>query len=716
MDGALSELARNYGISTEFWDWQGHQRLIEESTIIGILAAMNVDASSPEAIQQAIAEKLERPWRRALPPVVVLRQSTPERGVAVHLPHGESVELTLRLEHGQDVIVLEQVENLTDPRIIDGVEIGEATFWVPADLPVGYHRLSCHTSSSFAETTLIVTPDALPLPSRGWGYAAQLYSIRSENNWGFGDFQDLADLATWSATQQFANYVLINPIHAAQSAPPLEPSPYLPSTRRYVNPLYLRPEAIREYALLNDYQKAEIEALRLSVADDPRGQTTVLRNEVWLAKLTALKMIHELGLRPARKMALEQYRREQGRALSDFATWWVLCHHLGEDWRTWPEEYRRPTSPEVSEFRTSHAEEIAFAEWLQWVAQVQLSSAQDEARNAGMRYGICCDLAVGVNKSGAETWMMPDLYAHGVSVGAPPDAYNQLGQDWGQPPWRPDRLAELGYSPFRDLVRGALAHAGGIRIDHIIGMFRLWWILEGDDPNRGAYVYYDHEALIGIIALEAQRADAVVIGEDLGTVEDWVRDYLISRGILGTSVAWFEQWDGSPLPAEVWRSACMASVTTHDLPPTAGFLAFEQVRIRAELGLLTEPFEEELNKARREQDSYLNFLRERGYLREVQAGNELSPPADEAEAIMLALHRFLVATPARLLNAALVDAVGERRAQNQPGTVDEYPNWRVPLGDASGRPLLLEEIYRSKSAMRLASVMNDFTNVAEPWA
>ena len=160
----------------------------------------------------------------------------------------------------------------------------------------------------------------------------------------------------------------------------------------------------------------------------------------------------------------------------------------------------------------------------------------------------------------------------------------------------------------------------------------------------------------------------------------------------------------------------MASVTTHDLPPTAGFLAFEQVRIRAELGLLTEPFEEELNKARREQDSYLNFLRERGYLREVQAGNELSPPADEAEAIMLALHRFLVATPARLLNAALVDAVGERRAQNQPGTVDEYPNWRVPLGDASGRPLLLEEIYRSKSAMRLASVMNDFTNVAEPWA
>ena len=715
MDGALIDLARQHGIATEFWDWQGNQRLIEESTIVGVLAAMSVDASSPEAIQLELVEKMERPWRRTLPAVVVLTQSAAERGVDVHLPHGDSVQVTLRLEHGQDVIELVQVENLTPPRVIDGIEIGEATFWIPSDLPMGYHRLSCRTSSSLAETTLIVTPDALPLPSRGWGYAAQLYSIRSQKNWGFGDFQDLADLATWSATQQFTDYVLINPIHAAQSAPPLEPSPYLPSTRRYVNPLYLRPEAIREYAQLTDFEKAEIETLRLGVVNDPRGETTILRDEIWTAKLTALKQIYDQGLSAPRRMALDRYRREQGRSLSDFSTWWVLCHHLGEDWRVWPEAFRRPTSPEVTDFRTEHADEIAFAEWLQWVAQVQLSSSQDEAKNAGMRYGICNDLAVGVSKSGAETWMMPDLYARGVSVGAPPDAYNQLGQDWGQPPWRPDRLAELGYSPFRDLVRGSLAHAGGLRIDHIIGMFRLWWILDGDDPSRGAYVYYDHQALIGIIALEAYRADAVVIGEDLGTVEDWVRDYLISRGILGTSVAWFEKKDGAPLPPTEWRAACMASVTTHDLPPTAGFLAFEQVRIRAELGLLTEPLEDEMAKARQEQNSYLHFLKEHGYLSELQGGSELALPESDTEAVVLALHRFLVASPARLLNAALADAVGERRAQNQPGTVDEYPNWRVPLGDESGRPILLEEIYRSKPAMRLSSVMNGFANVAEPW-
>lgn len=715
MDGALIDLARQHGIATEFWDWQGNQRLIEESTIVGVLAAMSVDASSPEAIQLELVEKMERPWRRTLPAVVVLTQSAAERGVDVHLPHGDSVQVTLRLEHGQDVIELVQVENLTPPRVIDGIEIGEATFWIPSDLPMGYHRLSCRTSSSLAETTLIVTPDALPLPSRGWGYAAQLYSIRSQKNWGFGDFQDLADLATWSATQQFTDYVLINPIHAAQSAPPLEPSPYLPSTRRYVNPLYLRPEAIREYAQLTDFEKAEIETLRLGVVNDPRGETTILRDEIWTAKLTALKQIYDQGLSAPRRMALDRYRREQGRSLSDFSTWWVLCHHLGEDWRVWPEAFRRPTSPEVTDFRTEHADEIAFAEWLQWVAQVQLSSSQDEAKNAGMRYGICNDLAVGVSKSGAETWMMPDLYARGVSVGAPPDAYNQLGQDWGQPPWRPDRLAELGYSPFRDLVRGSLAHAGGLRIDHIIGMFRLWWILDGDDPTRGAYVYYDHQALIGIIALEAYRADAVVIGEDLGTVEDWVRDYLISRGILGTSVAWFEKKDGAPLPPTEWRAACMASVTTHDLPPTAGFLAFEQVRIRAELGLLTEPLEDEMAKARQEQNSYLHFLKEHGYLSELQGGSELALPESDTEAVVLALHRFLVASPARLLNAALADAVGERRAQNQPGTVDEYPNWRVPLGDESGRPILLEEIYRSKPAMRLSSVMNGFANVAEPW-
>jgi 4-alpha-glucanotransferase len=285
-----------------------------------------------------------------------------------------------------------------------------------------------------------------------------------------------------------------------------------------------------------------------------------------------------------------------------------------------------------------------------------------------------------------------------MQVGAPPDAFNQMGQDWGQPPWRPDRLAEAGYEPFRDLIAGVLRHAGGVRIDHILGLFRLWWVPVGNSPAVGTYVYYDHEAMIGVLALEAHRAGAVVVGEDLGTVEPSARDYLRQRGILGTSILWFENGsDGRPLPAEYWREYCLASVTTHDLPPSAGYLAGDHVRLRDDLGLLTRTVEEELEADDAAQDAWLSELRSRGLL---------EPEATEEETVR-ALHEYLTLTPARLLCVALPDAVGDRRTQNQPGTTDEYPNWRVPLADPAGEPIRLENVLKSARAASLASVVRD---------
>jgi 4-alpha-glucanotransferase len=295
------------------------------------------------------------------------------------------------------------------------------------------------------------------------------------------------------------------------------------------------------------------------------------------------------------------------------------------------------------------------------------------------------DLAVGVSPGGADAWAYQDVLATGLTGGAPPDDYSQLGQDWQQPPWRPDRLAELGYAPLRDLFRATLRHAGGLRIDHIIGLFRLWWIPAGQPATAGTYVHYDHEAIIGILALEAQRAGAVIIGEDLGNVEPWVRTYLVERGILGTSILWFESdGRGGPLPAEQWRRDCLASVTTHDLPPTTGYLAGDQVRLRDELSLLTRPFEEERAADDAAKATWLDGLIGAGLLDRQDAG--------DPHAVVIALHRFLARTPSRLRCAALTDLVGERRTQNQPGTRDEYPNWRVPLADAAGRPILLDEI------------------------
>ena len=270
----------------------------------------------------------------------------------------------------------------------------------------------------------------------------------------------------------------------------------------------------------------------------------------------------------------------------------------------------------------SHADAVDFHRWLQWQLDDQLTAAQATAVQAGMQLGIMHDLAVGVDPNGADAWALQDALALGVAAGAPPDEFNQLGQDWSQPPWRPDQFVDRAYEPFRALVNAVLRHAGGVRIDHIIGLFRLWWIPKGCPPTDGTYVRYDHEAMIGVVALEAHRAGAVVVGEDLGTVEPWVRDYLRERGLFGTSILWFEadrDGGGGPLPAEKWREYCLSSVTTHDLPPTPGYLAGEHVRLREKLGLLTRPADEELAGDQAQQAAWLAELRRVGLLATTQA-------------------------------------------------------------------------------------------------
>jgi 4-alpha-glucanotransferase len=296
--------------------------------------------------------------------------------------------------------------------------------------------------------------------------------------------------------------------------------------------------------------------------------------------------------------------------------------------------------------------------------------------------GVVHDLAVGVHPVGADAWGLGDALARGVTVGAPPDPFNQLGQNWSQPPWRPDRLAERGYTPYRDMIRTVLRDSGGIRVDHILGLFRLWWIPEGASPAEGTYVYLDHEALVGILVLEAQRAGAVVIGEDLGVVAPNVRDVLVERGLLGTSILWFEWDDDTVRPPESYRELCLSTVTVHDLPPTAGYLTLEHVAVREQLGLLTRPVEEERAIEQAAVDRVRAALVDRGLMAE---------GADVDETVV-ALHRWLALTPSRMLAVALPDLVGDRRAINQPGTNDEYPNWRLPLAGPDGAVLDLDDV------------------------
>lgn len=706
-DPNLAQLADAYGIATQFWDWKGRLVQVEDATVVGILRALDVDASSPESAQDALRAWQDRSWRQALPPCVVLQEGHGAH-LHVHVDAGSWARVTIRLEDGGEWNTYQSENNAPD-REIDGRWIGEATFYVPEGLPLGYHRVELDTEGWSATSTLIVTPRTLPLPAamggkRVWGYATQLYSVRSNDSWGLGDLGDLADLATWAATQQFADYVLVNPLHAAEPMPPLEPSPYLPASRRYVNPIYLRPEAVVEYATLDDADRARIATLKEQLRKELEGTNAIERDTVWTTKLAALRIIFEAGRTPARQMSFDQFCRREGRVLQQFATWSVLVQHLGMAWRSWPTEFQRPSSPQVREFAEEHADDITFAMWLQWAADRQLSLAQRAARDSGMKVGVMTDLAVGVSKESAEAWVLGDAFAQGVSVGAPPDHYNQLGQDWGQAPWRPDRLEELAYAPFRAMVAGNLSQSGGLRVDHIMGLFRLWWIPEGMNPTQGSYVRYNHEAMVGIVALEALRAGALVVGEDLGTVEPWVREYLAARGILGTSVAWFEnQEDGWPLPSEDYRALCMASVTTHDMAPTAGYLAKDHLALQEYLGLLTEDVDAEIAHFDEMFARWRHVLTARGYVLEGEG-------EDDVEDLVLAMHRYIAASPALVLCAALVDAVGERQTQNQPGTVDQYPNWRVPLSFPDGRPMQLEDVFVSERAARLAAVMNGFSS------
>jgi 4-alpha-glucanotransferase len=691
----LTELARVSGVATEYWDWQGRQVIVSAHTISAVLQALGVDTSDDAAVSQSLAHVSDRSWRRTLPPVVVCRQGA-ARWVPVHLPDGDQVQVWAILEDGTRREI-RQVDNWVSPRVIDGESRGEATFEISGDLPLGWHTLNARIGEESFSSSLVISPAALDLPpalqsGRAWGLLSQMYSVRSRQSWGIGDLADLADMMAWAAADLSADFVLVNPLHAAEPVAPMEPSPYLPTSRRFLNPIYIRVEDIPEMGYMSSAERQLMEWH----ADDARllnDADTIDRDAVWAAKVAALRTVFNQPRSSRRERAFAGFCDREGQGLLDFATWCALAEKHGLPWGQWPEELQHPGSPAVEALRQEIGDEVEFYRWLQWIVDEQIAAVQRQAREAGMSIGVVHDLAVGVHPEGADAWGLADALARKVTVGAPPDQYNQLGQDWSQPPWRPDRLEELGYAPYRDMLRTVLRHAGGIRVDHVIGLFRLWWVPEGLSAGEGTYVRYDHEALIGILALEAHRAGALVVGEDLGVVEPWVRDYLRERGILGTSILWFERdASGKPLPAEAYRELCLATVTTHDLPPTAGYLAGEHIDLRHDLGLLTRPVELERALDAAAQSEVLDMLVDRGLLRPGASGTD----------VVEALHRFLSWTPAKLLGVAVPDLTGDHRAMNQPGTDEEYPNWRLPLAGADGKPVLLEDLMTSRWARRLA--------------
>ncbi|MDO4665794.1 MAG: 4-alpha-glucanotransferase [Actinomycetaceae bacterium] len=698
----LKELAHCYGIATEFWGYSGKLTQVSTATLRAVLAAMQIPAQTAEQVDAALVAASETPWRQALPPFLVHRQGS-DGFFPVHLPHGSGVTVEIVLENGGKMHP-HQLDRWVNPREIDGAQVGEASFALSCDLPPGWHQVNAYFEDGTTATSQLAVyphhldPDAV-CGGKLWGLAAQLYSVMSRRGWAFGDVGTLRDLLA-AAAAKGADFLLINPLHAAGTMLPMAPSPYLPASRRFVSPIYVDIEAVPEYAALDEDARTKIQKLKATSTLSADG--LIDRDRVWKAKKAALEILYQVPLRPVRAQLFQRFRAEAGSSLHTYAKWCAFIDANG----TYPaineDDAQRAlttTAPVAAPPPNPH--KVAFYEWAQWVVATQLTQAQLDAKQLGMRVGIMHDLAVGIHPCGADRWANPDLFAANICVGAPGDMYNPLGQNWSQPPWNPLELARQQYRPYIEMVRSALKKGGALRIDHIMGLFRLWWIpATAASAAEGTYVRYDHEAMVGILALEAYRAGAVVVGEDLGTVEPWVRDFLADRGILGTSVLWFDVDEaGNPVDPAHKRHRMLASVNTHDMAPTAGYLRDLQIDVQARLGLLGMTKEDALAASRSRRSRMISAM--------VQAGVLDEADSEDEEQVVCALHRFIAKGPQLLICASLVDAVGEHRMQNQPGTDQEYPNWRVPLGGPDARPVCVEELADNARFQTLADAIED---------
>ncbi|CAN5593462.1 4-alpha-glucanotransferase [soil metagenome] len=543
----------------------------------------------------------------------------------------------------------------------EGHEIALHGDTLPADLPQGYHRVTWRDGAP--PSLLVVSPGRCHPPAalRTWGWAVQLYALRSRASWGLGDLADLGRLMRWARTVG-AGMTMINPLHAVNPGTPQQPSPYFPSSRCWRNPLYIRIEDVagaKSAGLALD----EIAAVGRALNDGAR----IDRDEVLRLKTAALELLWRRG--EGAPEAFETFLVEHARGLEGFATFAALIEHHGREPASWPRELRHPGSPAVARFRTDNAERVRFHSWLQWLLDRQLARATAEGP-------LIQDLAIGVDPAGADAWLWQDVFAAGVRVGAPPDAFNSLGQDWGALAFDPWALRAAEYEPFIQTVRSALAPGGGLRIDHVMGLWRLFWIPAQAGPAEGAYVRYRAAELLDILALESERAGAYVIGEDLGTVEQGVRKELAARDMLSYRLLWFER--GAPA---TYPSKALAAITNHDLPTIAGLWSGRDLATQRDLGLQPD---EGAHAALRRRVAKLAGVDEAAGVRDV----------------IDALARVLASAPSALLAATLEDALAVTERPNHPGSTTGWPNWCLPL------PLALEDLERDEGVRSMAETLS----------
>jgi 4-alpha-glucanotransferase len=699
-EDALNRAADLWGIERDYWDIWGQRHFAPQEGIQAVLASLGVANGSLEQLDRAIESHLWAEWSHLLPPTVVVAASAPD--VIVRLPQESrdaDGELSIRWESGDmdrtriRFDTLEEVESAS----LRGRDFAALRLRLPFPARLGYHELKIGVSGRSSETAitrLILCPDRAYCPEdlagsgRAGGIAVSLYGLRSDRNWGCGDFTDLMVFIDWAVTRLGASFVALNPLHALANRQPYNTSPYLPLCAFFKNCIYLDVTAIP------DFDRSPC-ARRLAAGASVQRKIAALRSsehveyeQVHRLKTHFLKILFRTFLKEYRQKTrraeeFREYVEREGPLLDEFAIFCALDEVLHKRdrgvwvWPQWPAEYQRPHSPETRAFAVEHWRTVLFYKYVQWQLDLQLGEAQAHAKKAGMSIGLYHDLALATDRFGGDLWAHRRFYVAGCRVGAPPDDFSPNGQDWSFPPPNAVEHFKDGYRLFSESIRHNLRHGGALRIDHVMRFFHLFWIPDGLDARRGIYVRDCHRDLIPILALESVRNRVIVIGEDLGTVADEIRETLHRFGILSYRLFYFERdRDGAFKWPDQYPKEALVSAATHDLPTLAGFWRNRDIEARRAVGVLSEDgYRAQLADRAEEKQKMLNLLFRLGFLPPHYPREAASVPDLDGD-LHNAVVGFLASTPSCLMLLNQEDLTKDNDQQNLPGTTAEYPNWR----------------------------------------
>jgi (1->4)-alpha-D-glucan 1-alpha-D-glucosylmutase len=746
-ENSIQQLAQAYGIQPDWTDIWGNRHPVTDEMYKALLSAMEVSANSQVEIDIAFSRLEHATVARWLEPVLVVPETDAVISIPVHLPSAlgeQPLQWFLVTEDGarrEGVFTAADLRHISDVILASGhhERVGRFEFDLEGNLPQGYHQFSVTHPETRTEVgmLLVVTPTQCYLPSileepavsspvdgvepavvtpstgKVWGPAVQLYAVHSNRNWGMGDFSDLLRVIDW-CVEQGAALVGLNPLHALFPHNPSHSSPYSPSSRMFFNVMYLDPETVADFQESAEAKQLVFSPAFQNMLEKLRDERLVPYAEAGQRKLDVLELLYlnfcqrHLSQNTSRAQAFRTYVEEHGRLLERFALFHALQERFHKEdpsvwgWPAWPEAYQDPDSPAVQEFLHANRERVEFYQYLQWQVDIQLQEVGLRCLKNNLGIGLYMDMAVGVDRGGADVWANQHLFAKSSAVGAPPDEYNQKGQDWGLPPLIPEKMREEAYVSFIEILRQNMQHAGALRIDHVMGLMRLFWIPPGLPPSQGAYIHYSVDELFGILALESQRNQCMVIGEDMGTVPEVIRDRMERWGVYSYKVFYFEKLDQDSFKQpEAYVDMAAVAISTHDLPTLSGFWQGQDIAVRTELDLYPskELRDRQITDRVMERVAILRLLEERSLLPGGISTDPLTVPQMTPE-LAAAIHRLVAQTASKIFMVQFEDMLQQVDQINLPGTTDPvYPCWKRKL------TLPLEELFADERVRKISAII-----------